>query len=137
MFSRHDNDVLFLFFEDMKDDLEGVVRDVASFIGIQDEEKIKKAVEMSSFEYMKRHGVQFSCREMPYNKEAFGLPADCQVDMLVKGSATLGKEMMDDKTKAAIQAKWREVVGEQIGVKDYNELRSAFKNEKANRAQRS
>ena len=117
----------------MKDDLEGVVIDVAYFIGIQDEEKIKKAVEMSSFEYMKRHGDHFSCRETAHSKETLGLPADYQVDMLVKGSATLGKEMMDDKTKAAIQAKWREVVEEQFGVKDYNELRSVFKKEKANR----
>ena len=46
---RNDPNVLFLFFEDMKDDLKSVVRMVAAFIGIEDEENINKAVEMSSF----------------------------------------------------------------------------------------
>ena len=40
---RDDSNVLFLFFEDMKDDLESAVRKVAAFIGMEDEERIKKA----------------------------------------------------------------------------------------------
>ena len=133
VFSRHDKNVLFLFFEYMKDDLEGAVREVASFIGVKDEERIKKAVEMSSFEYMKGHSDQFSCREAQYNREALGLSNDAQIKLLVKGSVTEGKEMMEDETKAAIQARWLEVVGKQTGLEDYDELRSTFKKEKKNR----
>ena len=133
MFSRHDKNVLFLFFEDMKDDLEGAVREVASFIGMKGEERIKKAVEMSSFEYMKGHSDQFSCREVRYNREALGLSNDAQIKLLAKGSVTQGKKMMDNETKEAIQARWLEVVGKQTGLEDYDELRSTFKKEKKNR----
>ena len=39
---------------------------------------------------------------------------------------------MDEKTKEIIQVKWLEVVRKQIGFKDYDELRMAFKKEKCN-----
>ena len=41
-------------------------------------------------------------------------------------------ELMDDKTKEIIEAKWREVIGKQIGYQDYRELKSAYKKEKMN-----
>ncbi|CAB3991317.1 sulfotransferase domain-containing [Paramuricea clavata] len=130
---RNDSNVLFLFFEDMKDDLESVVRMVAAFIGIKDEERIKKAVEMSSFEFMKENKGKFSdVRYARYRNKVCGVPDDAVASKVVTGSATKGRELMDDKTKEIIQAKWLEVVGKQTGFQDYNELRSAFKKEKKN-----
>ena len=130
LFPRHDSNVLFLFFEDMKEDLESVVKKVAAFMGIQDGERIKKAVEMSSFEFMKGYmSTKFSLREARYRNKACGLPDDATSVLIATGSATKGREMMDDKTKEAIQAKWLEVVGKQTGFQDYNELRNAFKKE--------
>jgi hypothetical protein len=128
---RNDSNVLFLFFEDMKDDLESVVRMVAAFIEIQDEERIKKAVEMSTFEFMKENKGKFSdVRYARYRNKACGVPDDAVASKVVTGSATKGRELMDDKTKEIIQAKWLEVVGKQTGFQDYNELRNAFKKEK-------
>ena len=124
---RNDSNVLFLFFEDMKDDLESVVRRVAAFIGIQDEKRIKKAVEMSSFEFMKQHVGKFSdatlirCR-----KNACGIPDGAFLSKVVTGSATKGREMMDDITKNKIQEQWLEVVAKETGFQDYSELRTAF-----------
>ena len=130
---RNDSNVLFLFFEDMKDDLESVVRMVAAFIGIRDEERIKKAVELSSFEFMKEHEKKFKIvRETRYRNKAIGLPDDAVPSRVVTGSATKGRELMDDKTKEIIQAKWLEVVSDQLGFQDYNELRNAFNKEKIN-----
>ena len=130
---RNDSNVLLLFFEDMKEDLESAVREVAAFIGIEDEEKIKKAMEMSSFEFMKKNERKFSSVRLPrYRNVAVGLPADLIPSKVVSGSATKGLELMDKKTKEIIQAKWLEVVGKQIGFKDYDELRMAFKKEKSN-----
>ncbi|CAB3979724.1 sulfotransferase domain-containing [Paramuricea clavata] len=126
---RHDSNVLFLFFEDMKEDLESVVKKVAAFMGIQDEERIKKTVEMSSFEFMKGRSTKFSVLGPRYRNKACGLPDDAVPILIATGSATKGREMMDDKTKEAIQAKWLEVVGKQTGFQDYNELRNAFKKE--------
>ncbi|CAB4032110.1 sulfotransferase domain-containing [Paramuricea clavata] len=130
---RNDSNVLFVFFEDMKDDLESVVRKTAAFIGIQNEEKIEKAVEMSSFEFMKENQKKFSdTRIARYRNVACGVAHDVVPSKVVTGSATKGRELMDDKTKEVIQGKWLEVVAKQTGYQDYNELRSAFKKEKIN-----
>jgi hypothetical protein len=130
---RNDSNVLFLFFEDMKDDLENVVRMVAAFIGIQDEERIKKAVEMSSFEFMKRNEKKFSeMRLASYRNKFCGVPDDAVPCKVHIGSVSKGRELMDDKTKEMIQGKWLGEVAKQTGFQDYNELRSAFKKEKIN-----
>ena len=57
---RNDPNVLLLFFEDMKEDLESAVRAVAEFMGIPDEGRIKVALEMSTFSFMKQHEDQFN-----------------------------------------------------------------------------
>ena len=73
---RNDPKVLFLFFEYMKEDLESVVTMVAAFVGIDDEEKITKAVEMSSFEFMKKHERKFSdVRLARYRNKVIFIPA--------------------------------------------------------------
>ncbi|XP_028406621.1 amine sulfotransferase-like isoform X3 [Dendronephthya gigantea] len=131
---RNDPNVLFLFFEDMKDDLESVVRKVASFVGIEDDERIKKAVEMSSFEFMKSNERKFSeLRTAKYRNKFCGIPDDVVPSKIVTGSATKGREMMDEKTKEMIQAKWNDVVWKQTGFQDYQELRNAFKKENENK----
>ncbi|CAB3991316.1 sulfotransferase domain-containing [Paramuricea clavata] len=131
---RNDLNVLFLFFEDMKDDLESAVRKVAAFIGIQDDERIREAVKMSSFEYMKENERKFSeVRLARCRNKSCGIPDDVVASKVVTGSATKGRELMDDKTKEIIQAKWLEVVEKQTGFQDYNELRRAFKMEQMNR----
>ena len=125
---RNDPNVLFLFFEDMKDDLESTVRTVAAFIEINDEERIKQAVEMSSFEFMKQNERKFSEARFPRYRNGFcGLPTDIVYSKVVTGSVTKGREMMDEKTKEIIQAKWVEVVGKETGFQDYDELRRSFK----------
>ncbi|CAB4017342.1 sulfotransferase domain-containing [Paramuricea clavata] len=130
---RNDSNVLSVFFEDMKDDLESVVRMIAAFIGIQDEERIKNAVRMSFLEFMRENKGKFpGVRYARYRNKACGVPDNAVPSKVVTGSATKGRELMDDKTKEIIQAKWLEVVGKQTGFQDYNELRSAFKKEKKN-----
>ena len=125
---RNDPNVLFLFFEDMKDDLESAIRTVAAFIGINDEERIKQAVEMSSFEFMKQNERKFCEARFPRYRNGFcGLPTDIVYSKVVTGSVTKGREMMDEKTKEIIQAKWVEVVGKETGFQDYDELRRSFK----------
>ncbi len=130
---RNDSNVLFLFYEDTKDDLESVVRMVAAFIGIQDEERIKNAMKMSSFEFMKKHERKFAdVRIARYRNKVCGVPDEIVPSKVVIGSTTKGRELMGDKTKEIIQAKWLEVVSDQLGFQDYNELRNAFNMEKSN-----
>ena len=127
---RNDSNVLFLFYEDMKDDLESAVRLVAAFIGVKEEGKIKKAVEMSSFEFMKQNERKFSdIRYSQYRNKAFGVADDAVASKVATGSTTKGRELMNDETKELIQTRWRETVGKQTGLQDYNELRNSFKTE--------
>ena len=118
----------------MKDDLESVVRVVAEFIGIQEEENIKKAVEMSSFEFMKENDSKFADKRLHrMRNKIMGVPEDTMSSKFGAGSATKGREVMDEETREMIQENWREVVGKKIGFQDYNELREAFKTEKKNK----
>ena len=131
---RNDSNVLLLFFEDMKDNLDSGVRKVAAFMGIKDEERIKKAVEMSSFEFMKKNDRKLASVRLPrYRNEVCGLPTDLEPSRVASGSATAGRELMDEKTKKITQEKWLEVVGKHIGFQNYDELRMTFKKEKINK----
>ena len=55
--------VMLVHFNDMKADLEGSVRRIADFLGIaHDDETFAKAVEHSSFDYMKAHASEMAPR---------------------------------------------------------------------------
>ena len=83
---------------------------------------------MSSFEFMKQNERKFSEARFPRYRNGFcGLPTDIVYSKVVTGSVTRGREMMDEKTKEIIQAKWVEVVGKETGFQDYDELRRSFK----------
>ncbi len=51
---RHRSNVLFLTYEEMKDDLPGIVKKIAQFMGVKlEREELDRVVYLSSFEYMK------------------------------------------------------------------------------------
>eukprot|EP00798_Chlamydomonas_sp_ICE-L_P010227 gene10227-8145_t len=58
---RKDPNVLWLFFEDLKEDHVGCVRRIAEFMGVdtKDEELIQLAVKQSTFDFMSTHATQF------------------------------------------------------------------------------
>lgn len=59
--SRSRQNVLFVYFEDMKEDLPGIVRQVARFLGVQPltEEELAAVVEKCGFRYMQEHQEAF------------------------------------------------------------------------------
>ncbi len=128
---RNDQNVLFVLYEDMLEDLESAVRVVASFMGIDDEASITNAVKMSTFGYMKEYQDKFAthltsrCRN-----KAVGVPEESVLQRVVTGSATKGREMMEECTKETVQKKWNEIVTKETGFQDYNEFRDAVKMEK-------
>ena len=128
---RNDPNVLFVLYEDMLEDLESEVRAVASFMGIDNEDSIANAVEMSQFEFMKQHQGKFaSNRVSSYRNKAVGLPEQILCQRVVTGSATKGREAMKESTRQAVQDMWNEIVTKEIGFRDYNEFREALKREK-------
>jgi hypothetical protein len=59
--AQKDRNVLFLYFEDMKRDLPGVIRQVAAFLGVKPltDAEVAKVAEKSSFRYMQQHQDSF------------------------------------------------------------------------------
>jgi hypothetical protein len=128
---RNDPNVLFLLYEDMLDDLESAVRAVASFMGIEDEASITNAVEMSTFDFMKQNQDKFASNLLSsYRNKAMGVPEGVVCQRVVTGSATKGREIMDDCTKQAVQKMWDEIVTKETGFQDYSEFRDGLKKEK-------
>ena len=62
---RHDDNVLILFFEDLKEDHEGYVRRIAKFMGIDcDEETIARVVHTTTHAEMAKHHSKFDLHSM-------------------------------------------------------------------------
>ena len=112
----------------MKEDIERVIRAVASFMGINDETRVKKAMELSAFDFMKANSEKYKdWRVAKYRNEPCGLPLGYAPDRVSTGTTTKALEVMSDDLKNAIQEKWEETVGKETGYKDYHELRTSFR----------
>lgn len=60
---RHEDNVLFLTFEEMKADLHGTVERIAALMGVDlAPEELDKVVQRSTYSYMKTHSRQFDTR---------------------------------------------------------------------------
>ena len=128
---RNDANVLFLLYEDMLEDLEGAVRAVASFMGIDDEASIRNAVKMSTFDFMKQNQDKFATHNATSSRnKAIGIAQGVLLQRIQTGSATKGREMMKEHTKQAVQEIWNDIVTKETGFQDYEELRNALKKEK-------
>jgi hypothetical protein len=115
----------------MLEDLESAVRAVASFMGFDDEASITNAVKMSTFDFMKQNQDKFaSNRVSSYRNKAVGIPEGVKLQRVATGSATKGREIMDEGTKQAVQKMWNEIVTKETGFQDYSDFREALKKEK-------
>ena len=127
---RKDPNVLYLFFEDLKEDLAGCVRKVASFIGITDEKSIAIAIEHSSFKYMKANSDKFDekllirCRS-----EACGFQPTGNTDKVREGSNEESSKALPEDIKTMIQEKWKEVVTPVTKCETYEQLRQQWRDE--------
>jgi len=126
---RHREDVLFLFFEDMKEDLPGTVRKVADFMQIEaDEAKIDRAIDMSSFDFMREHSNQFDeklsklarngAMGLPTNAGLKGHPGKIRAGESGGGRAHLGEELV-----AELDARWAVQMEPATGFASYQALR--------------
>eukprot|EP00049_Salpingoeca_infusionum_P001685 m.50142 g.50142 ORF g.50142 m.50142 type:complete len:315 (-) comp11136_c0_seq2:61-1005(-) len=132
---RNDANVLWVFFEDMKEDLESVVRRVNTFLGLEDDEqRIATAVEHSSFAFMKEHAAHF---DEHLTKKARNvhcqLPADAGMDQskINDGKSGQAKAALSDATVAAIRDKWAQIVEKETGCASYSALRDFVRQEQA------
>ena len=125
---RNDPNVLFLFYEEMKEDLETAVKAIALFMGIQDQERIRNAVRMSTFEFMKANRNKFDDNFLAFHRhKALGIPEGVTSPKVVTGSVNKALEILPENVKEAIRKKWREVVTKESEYETYDQLRIAFR----------
>ena len=129
---RHNQNILIMFYEDLKESYEGSIRSVATFMGVADEKNIQAALERSTFEYMKQHSDKFDQKFLKQNSNAvFNLPemAGQGKSKIYTGTTTEGQRMLSTELLAEIQQKWKEIVTPVTGCTTYEDLRATWKAE--------
>lgn len=119
-------DVLALCFEDMKSDLEGTVRRIAKFMGIDaDEELVAIATRQASFEFMSRFPTKFDehigQRAM---EKAQGVPPGEPMSKVRTGRTGNRLRELSEGTRETLDAIWRREIEPAIGMPSYEHLRA-------------
>jgi hypothetical protein len=88
--STEQRNVLFVYFEEMKKDLPGIVRVVANFLGVSPltDEEVQRVADKSSFRYMQDHQTSFEMQP-PHILQA-------KARLFVSGSAERHKDVPEE-----------------------------------------
>ena len=132
---RHDQDVLFLFFDDLKEDHIGCVRRIAKFIGVNcSEEVISRVVFTTTHAEMARHHSKFDSYFIVLKiAELVGDdPPTESVGRVRKGGGKSGegKNALPLDVKQQLEKEWEEIVTAKLGFKDCKEMWQAWKSER-------
>lgn len=123
--SQRDNpDVLLLTFDEMKQDLPGVVRRVAEFLEVPtDPERLAVATELSGFAYMSANAGPFSDPWLAaWSVEHLDLPPDTDSSKVREGEVGRNRQELAPATAAWIDELWAETVGAETGLATYDDL---------------
>ena len=125
---RNDPDVLFLFFEDMRQDLGRTIAQVARFMDIALDEELRSIViRQSGIPFMKAHERQFDDHPLREARDAAcGLPPGGLSSKVNRGRTGGGSELSEEVIEA-LDAKWRQTVGAATGAQTYEELRNRWR----------
>ena len=136
---RHDDNLLLLFFDDLKEDHAGCVCQIAKHMGVGcDEDVIARVVHTTSHAEMARHASKFSIRKIASKmQEVIGeeLPPESEFVGRVRkdgGKSGQGKEKLPLEIQQKIDQLWQEIVTDKLGFKDLDEMRAAWKREQSN-----
>eukprot|EP00039_Didymoeca_costata_P023604 m.7661 g.7661 ORF g.7661 m.7661 type:complete len:296 (-) comp3751_c0_seq1:2005-2892(-) len=127
---RNDENVLFLFFEDLKDDLEKNIHKIAEFMGIAiDDELLEIVKKQSSHTFMSQHASKFDDHFVfEAVREQMGLPSDAQftVGKVRKGGGKVGYTLTEHLRKR-LQERWTQVITAEFpALKTYEDMRAAL-----------
>lgn len=122
---RHDEDVLPLCYENMKEDLSRTIERVAAFIGISLDEELKEIVlQQSDIKFMKTHKEQFEDHIIRKARSAaMRLPLDGQLNKVRSGQVGESKEVVPDEINKELEAVWQEEITPKTGLNSYDDLR--------------
>lgn len=121
-----DDNVLFVFYEDLISNLEVVIEQIANFMNIELDDELRKiTLEHSSFDFMKARSTQFD-EHIVFDKckGRMGLAEDFQnrAQKVNKGKQGAGNIEMTPEHHARLDETWRNVFGTATGLNSYSEL---------------
>ncbi len=118
---RGDDNVLYLVFEHMKEDLEGTIEKIAAFIGVELDDELRAiTLEHASLPFMQKHKDRFDDAMMRAISEESILPPGSDSAKVRAGK--VGDHGLSDETVALIDEAWQEIVMPVTGFASYNDL---------------
>ena len=133
---RHDDDVLILFFDNLKEDHAGCVRRIAKFMGVDlDEDAVARVVHTTSHAEMSRQSSKFDTRKLMLKMSKLigdePPPEEEFVGRVRKdgGKSGEGKQKLPVEVQQRIDQMWQEIVTAKLGFQDLKEMREAWKKE--------
>lgn len=118
---RDDDNVLYLVFEHMKQDLEGTIERIAAFIGIGLDQELRDiTLEHASLPFMQKHKDRFDDALMRARSEKSVLPAGSDSTKVRAGQ--VGDHGLSDETVETIAGFWREFATPVTGFDTYEAL---------------
>ena len=130
---RHDDDVLFLFFDDLREDHAGCVRRIAKFTGIDcDEALLTRVVHTTTHAEMVRHHSKFDSHNlviMQAKKLGEEPPTEFTGRVREDGGKSGDGQKLPPEVRQYIKEKWQEIVTAKLGFQNLKEMREAWHKE--------
>ena len=131
---RNDENVLLVFFDDLKEDHAGSVRRIAKFMGVEcDEDTIARVVHTTTHAEMSRHSSKFNMGDsISMMSKQVGEEPDPDNEYVGRvrkdgGKLGEGKEKLPLEIQQKIDQLWQQIVTTKLGFKDLDEMRAALK----------
>ena len=136
---RNDDDVLFLFFDDLKEDHAGCVSHIAKFIGIDcDEALLARVVHTTTHAEMVRHHSKFDSHHfaiMQAKKLGEEPPTEFGGRVRTDGGKSGDGQKLPPEVRQYIKRKWQEIVTAKLGFHNLKEMREAWHKEQKQKVQ--
>ena len=124
---RNNPEVLYLCYENMREDLPGTVKAVADFIGVDEPKAIDIATSQATFEFMNAHNRQFDDHLITNVRNApCGLPVDAVTSKVKTGRVGGSKQLLSAAAHALLDSAWEQTITPELGFINYAELRAAL-----------
>ena len=122
---RLDDDVLFLTYEHMSDDLSATITRIAQFCNIPiDESLLNLTLERASFAFMQHHKTKFDDALLRAKTEESVLPHGSDSAKVRTGQVG-DRARLSDTLRADIQAQWATKITPKLGLEQYDTLLKA------------
>ena len=130
---RNDENMLLLFFDDLKEDHAGAVCRIAKFMKVElDDVAVARVVHTTSHAEMSRIASKFDIRKIALTlSEKIGEEPDEIVSRVRKngGKSGEGKQKLPIEVQERIDQMWKEIVTSKLGFQNLKEMRQAWMKE--------